>query len=325
VLAGGLAPFELLERSGVSFDPSLREPSEPLVEQGTGLTRALAVAFALSLAALAWAWFHADYYMLESEVRPTHAKHALLRPGRGAGLAFGIAATLLVGVNLLYLVRRSPRWRLRFGSLRAWMTTHVATGVLALICATLHGAMAPRDTVGGHALLALALLFATGAVGRYFYAWVPRAANGRELEIEEVKLRFDQLAEPADPIERGFVERVRAEAAALVRETQWRGSFLGRVRSLLDGQRELRRTLARLADEGRREGLPDERVRETVLLARRAHRTALAAAHLEDLRAVLNTWRYAHRWVAALMLALLVLHVVWVLSYGAFLREGAAP
>ena len=31
------------------------------------------------------------------------------------------------------------------------------------------------------ALGAFAVLLVTGAVGRYFYAWIPRAANGREL------------------------------------------------------------------------------------------------------------------------------------------------
>ena len=70
------------------------------------------------------------------------------------------------------------------------MTSHVATGILAFLCATLHAAMNPRDTVGGHAFLALFVLLVTGAIGRYFYAWVPRAANGRELELEEVKLRL---------------------------------------------------------------------------------------------------------------------------------------
>ena len=46
-------------------------------------------------------------------------------------------------------------------------------------------------------------------------------------------------------------------------------------------------------------------------------------AHFEDLRAVLNTWRYLHRWVAALMVLLVVVHVVYALSYGGYF-EGAA-
>ena len=57
----------------------------------------------------------------------------------------------MVAANLLYLVRRAPRIPFRFGSLQVWMTSHVATGILAFLCALLHGAMEPRNTVGGHA------------------------------------------------------------------------------------------------------------------------------------------------------------------------------
>ncbi|MFN0241984.1 MAG: NAD(P)-binding domain-containing protein [Planctomycetota bacterium] len=322
VMAGGVAPFEVLERSGVSFDPALREAPPPVVEQGSGLLPALGIAFALSLLALAWAQWHSDYYGLPSDARPTDVKHELLRPGRGAGLWFGITAAALVVVNLLYLLRRSQALRFTFGSLRGWMTSHVATGILALLCATLHAAMAPRDTVGGHALLALALLLVTGAIGRYFYAYVPRAANGRELEIEEVKLRLEHMIESGDKSQRGFVLRVQQEISDLVRARQWKSSFFGRVLALVGGRRDLERLLARVADEGGRAGISAAQLQEMLLLARRAYGTAIAAAHYEDLRAVLGTWRYVHRWIAVLMVTLIVLHVVYVLSYSASVSDG---
>lgn len=321
VMAGGIAPFALLERSGVSFDPELRAPAEAVTEQGTGLVPALTIGFALALVTLAFALWNSDYYSLSMELRPADSAHALLRPGRGLGLVFGITAVALVLVNLLYLLRRDARLGFTFGSLRTWMTSHVATGILALLCAVLHSAMAPRDTAGGHAFAALTVLLVTGAIGRYFYAWVPRAANGRELEIEEVKLRLAALTGDAAQGQGRYVERVRREVEALVHAHQWQSSFFGRVRALVLGQRELDVLLKRLAVQGEREGVPPERITETIVLARRAHRTTLAAAHIEDLRAVLNTWRYLHRWVAALMVVLIVLHVVHALNYGELLGE----
>jgi len=54
VFAGGTPPFEVLERSGVSFDPAQRGDVEPLVEGGSGLTRALLVALLLALGIAAW-------------------------------------------------------------------------------------------------------------------------------------------------------------------------------------------------------------------------------------------------------------------------------
>ena len=321
VLAGGTAPLEILSASGVSCDPSLRPAPAPIVEQGTGLMPALGLGLGLALAALLWALWHADYYLLPIEARPAAVKHLALRPSSGWGLAFGVLATVLVAANFLYLARRAGWWS--FGSLKAWMTSHVATGVLAILCATLHGAMDPRDTAGGHALLALTLLFVSGAIGRYFYAWVPRAANGRELALEEVRAELERLGAGWATGQQVFAARARATVDALVAARQWRGTFLGRLGGLVGGERALRRALDGLAREGRASGLAEHELAPVLALARTAWRAATAAGHLEDLRALLSTWRWLHRWVAVLMVALVVLHVVYSLSYTSILRGGA--
>ena len=198
IMAGGVPPFELLERSGVSFDAEHRPPQDPVREQGTGLIRALSAALVLALITLGYALWHSDYYTLSTAERPTHDKHAFLRPGMGIGLGLGIASVVMIVANLAYLLRRSPAIKFRLGSLQLWMTSHVATGILALLLAMLHGAMSPRDTPGGHAFWALAVLLVTGAIGRYFYSYVPRAANGRELELAEFKNRLGRMSEEWD-------------------------------------------------------------------------------------------------------------------------------
>lgn len=321
VMVGGIPPIDLLERAGVSFDPALRPAPRPIEERGTGALRALAIGFGISLTALLWAVWHGDYYLLEGVQRPTHDKHIALRPGMGVGLALGVTASTLILVNLLYLVRRSPRFTFRWGSLSGWMTSHVATGILAFLTALLHSAMDPQDTVGGHALWALAVLIVTGGIGRYLYSYLPRAANGRELELEEIRLRLRGLTENA--ADGDFATHARDEVAGLTERRQWRGSFVGRLFALVGVRLDLRRTLARLEAEGRAQGIAASEVRDTLALARRAHGAALAAAHLEDLRAVLNTWRYLHRWVAALMVLLVVMHVVYALTYSSILGGGA--
>jgi hypothetical protein len=201
------------------------------------------------------------------------------------------------------------------------MTSHVATGILAFLCALLHGGMIPRDTPGGHAFWALAVLLVSGAIGRYFYACVPRAANGRELELAEVRVRLARVSEAWGQGQRAFNERARKEVGALIEARQWRGSFAGRVLALLGVTSDLRRTLLRLEQEAARQGIAQQEIRDTLRLARTAHRTALMVAHFEDLRSVLGTWRWLHRWVAALMVLLVVLHVVHALMFGAFLGE----
>jgi thioredoxin reductase len=318
VMIGGQAPLELLERSGVSFDPARRPGVTTVAEQGTGLQRALTIGLVLTLGALCWALAHADYYLLPLPMRPTHADHAWLRPGMGFGLGMGIACAGLIVLNLLYLLRRNARPALQVGSLKAWMTSHVATGILALLCATLHAAMAPRASTAGHAWQALVVLLVTGAIGRYVYAAVPRAANGRELDLFELKQRLGRMAAEWDGGQRRFREAARARVSACIEARQWRSGVLGRIAALVGAQFERRRLVRELRALGAAEGVAADHVEETVELARRAHRTALAAAHFEDVRALLNSWRYLHRWVAALMVLLVVLHVIYALTYGTF-------
>ena len=51
------------------------------------------------------------------------------------------------------------------------------------------------------------------------------------------------------------------------------------------------------------------------LIARRAYRLSLMVTHYEELRALLSSWRYFHRWLALLMVLLTVAHVATALRY----------
>jgi thioredoxin reductase/Pyruvate/2-oxoacid:ferredoxin oxidoreductase delta subunit len=322
VMAGGTPPIAQLEAAGVSFDPSLRAPAPELGEQGTGLVRALGAGLAVALFGLAFALWHRDYYLLPMLERATHHKHDLLRPGLGLGLWLGIGSIALITANLAYLVRRSPRFRFQFGSLANWMTVHVATGVLALLTAVMHSGLEARDTPGGHALWALVAIFATGVVGRYLYAWVPRAANGRELELAEVNGRLARLAEGFDRVDPRLAALVRDEIGGLVERRQWHTSLPARLLALVGAESGLRRLVRRVREEGVASGLATDQIDEVVALARRAHRSALATAHLDDLRGLMASWRWLHRWGAVLLVALVALHVVYALAYGAHLFGG---
>jgi len=325
VQIGGTPPLPLLRAAGVSFDPARHPPPRRPTATGSGWQPALLAGLAIAVLTAAFAFWHRDYYDLPLAERPTHAKHGWLRPGRSLGLAFGIAALVLVVVNLLYLLRRARRLGFTFGSLRAWMTSHVATGTLALACAVLHAALAPRDTPGGHAFWALLLLVVTGAIGRYFYAFVPRAANGRELELGEVKQQLTAASEALT----GAGGRLAAFAAQEIRELsarrQWRASFLGRVLGLLRGHRDRRVLRARLRAQAQTLGASEEDLATTLALAERAHRAVHAAAHFEELRALLSTWRWLHRWVAALLVLLVLVHLLNALRYGQLWAASAPP
>ncbi len=318
ILAGGIPPFSLLEKCGISFDPADRKAVAAPTESGSGIVKALVWALALAALILVWSLWHGNYYNAPSHLRSEHPDHGMLRPSHRLGLAAGIAATVAVLANLAYLLRRSRRIPLSVGSLRHWMTLHVATGIAGFLFAMVHGGFQVRDTAGGHAIMAMGVLITTGAIGRYLYAFIPRAANGRELALEEVQARLAGLDGEWDGDHPEFRHRVRGEVARLIAEGHWSRSLQRRLLAALTSQRRLREAVKNMRAEGLAAGVPAHRVDNVLHLAHRAHRTALAAARYEELRGMLSGWRYLHRWVALLFVLVLGIHVVTALRFGSF-------
>jgi thioredoxin reductase/Pyruvate/2-oxoacid:ferredoxin oxidoreductase delta subunit len=309
LMLGGEPPFAMLAQAGVSFDPEAQPEQVQPVEQGPGLRLALVVA-ALAGAALflAW-WLWRDYYSADLLARRERGEHTWLHSAHGFGLAAGVTAVAMMFANLAYLLRRAPAFPLRWGKLRDWMNVHVATGLLALIFACFHTAFVPRDTPGGRAFWGLIFLVITGAMGRYLYSFVPRAANGRELALEEARQRLQESTQAWSEVHADFGEQARAEIAQLLDRARWRGGFLGSLRGLLRTQSDLHQALRRLRVRGIVADLHPQELEEVLAVARQAHRNALVAAHYGDLRSLLAGWRYFHRWVSLLVVGLVLIHV----------------
>jgi thioredoxin reductase/Pyruvate/2-oxoacid:ferredoxin oxidoreductase delta subunit len=324
VMVGGIPPLETLQQAGVSFDSGLRARPPIVAEKSAGLLPALLGAFGLALVALVWTLALQDYYGLARAARPDSTWHAWLAPSKRLGLFFGCAGLFSIAANLAYLGRRANWISARFGSLQTWMSAHVASGILALLLVLLHAGLAPQSTAGGHALCALVVLVSTGAIGRYLYAYVPRAANGRELALEEIQGALAALASEWDAGQRGFGERVRSEVQRLVESGRWHGTWIQRAFDVWYGQRRLQAALSRLRAEARAEGLPELQLAALLDLARRAHRAAWMAAHYEDLRGLMASWRYLHRWVALLLVLLVGVHIAAALRYTDLLVLGGS-
>jgi thioredoxin reductase/ferredoxin len=316
VFAGGTPPFPLLEAAGVSFDPAARPAAPATTDRGNGLLAALSLTLAGTLALLAFGLWHGDYYLLSPDQRADAPQHALLGPRGAVGLAAGVAAVALFAVNLLYLLRRARIGSRLPGSLRSWMSVHVGTGLFAFLCVALHAGFHVRDTVGGHAFLTLLVVVAAGVVGRWFYAFVPRAASGRQQGLEEIGAQVAALSGEWDVHGRGFGGEVRAQVEALAGGAQWRRGFVARVLGLLGSQLRLRLRLRGLRRRGLADGIPAAEVAHVLALASRAHRLALQLAHYEEVRGVLSSWRWLHRWLALVMVLLTAVHVATAAGYG---------
>lgn len=316
VFAGGVPPFALLEQGGISFDPKDRPDPVQTAEESRGLLNALAFVLFFAVAMLAWTQLFGSYYQLPVSLRVVSPHHMFLRPGGPFGLGFGLFACVLFVFNLAYLVRRSLKWGQRIpGTLQKWLASHVFTGLFALLCVLVHSGFVFKDTAGGHALIALLVVVLAGCVGRYLYAFVPRAANGAEAGLDDLRAQLATLSSEWDKYGRQFGHDALKEIDALASSGRWSGNLFARIYMMITGQLRMRAFVRRLREKALRANLSAEDIQQFEGLVRGTYKLTLQTIHYEELRSVLSLWRYYHRWLALLMIILAAIHIYTAVSF----------
>ncbi len=316
VFAGGEPPFDLLKRAGVSFDPARRPKAPATTDNSTPLIWATSLLLLLAASSLVWLMAHQDYYTASIAHRTINADHKALRPAGTFGLSAGLLAVSLFAWNLTYLARRNASFgRLLPGSLRFWMASHVFTGLGSFLFVIVHAGFTYRITVGGYAFIALGIVLIAGLIGRYFYAIVPHAANGREMDLDELRARLAHLATTWDKSSRGLGRTVRDRIESLVQNERWRPSLFARAAQMFASHARIRRIMRDLQNDPTLKDIPASEREELMQLAKRSHRLAMQIAHYEEIRTVLSTWRFIHGWLALLMVLFVAAHVVTAVRY----------
>ena len=127
-----------------------------------------------------------DYYKLSSLDRPFSPKHHLLRPSGPIGLYIGIFGVLLFAGIFLYPIRKHWPWLATKGSTRHWLDIHVLMGLTAPFIIASHSTLKFRG-IAGMAFWIMFAVSASGVVGRYLYAQIPRSLNTAELSLREIQ------------------------------------------------------------------------------------------------------------------------------------------
>src|SRR5712692_9312347 len=143
----------------------------------------------------AFAVYGFDYYTLGSGERPFSPKHALLRPSGAIGVNLGVFGVLLFFLIYLYPLRKKWGWLGRQGNSRHWLDFHVVLGTAAPLVIALHSSF-KFGGIAGMAFWIMTAVTASGFIGRYLYAQIPRSLNAAELSFQEIqaveaKLRWE--------------------------------------------------------------------------------------------------------------------------------------
>lgn len=156
-------------------------------------TRVWIASLAAATVILGVAAFGADYYSLPLAERAVSAKHDLLRPSGAIGLRLGMFGVFLFFCLYMYPLRKKWRWLAKFGKTKNWLDFHVLFGITAPLVITLHSSLKFQGIAGVAYWLMIAVM-ASGIVGRYLYAKIPRSLNSAELSLDELELTARQLA-----------------------------------------------------------------------------------------------------------------------------------
>jgi hypothetical protein len=149
------------------------------------------LAFATNLAIFIYGF---DYYKLSAVDRPFSPKHHLLRPSGPIGLYLGfVGVALFIGI-FLYPIRKHWAWLASKGSTRHWLDIHVLMGLTAPFIIAFHSTLKFRG-IAGIAFWIMFAVSASGVVGRYLYAQIPRRVTTTELSIKEVQELQENLAQ----------------------------------------------------------------------------------------------------------------------------------
>jgi hypothetical protein len=253
------------------------------------------------------------FYRLDLAGQTVHPDYRALNPAGTLGHGYGMVGTLLIALNLLYLLRRRfaaylPRW---IGEMKTWLNLHVFTGLTGSLLILFHSAFQLRTAIATVTSVALGIVVVTGLIGLYLYALVPKAG---------LKPLKDRLAEIA-PLLPGLVKCVEefvrsAPVTRLPADASFLRTVLTVPRWVLEA-RARRRGMAKAAwgDKLLRvvaQTDPDF-ARDLV-----AELGVLAAAEIDTHAgsAVVRSWRSLHRFLALLMLVSVSVHIGVAWYYG---------
>jgi hypothetical protein len=282
------------------------EPSAESAARGSWrlhlLLFVLFVCGALALAVRGW-----EFYRLSIGQRVDHPDFRVLGPGSNLGQGYGIAGTVLILTNLLYLVRRRFA-RLSVGSLRAWLDVHVFTGLFGGMLVIFHSAFQVRNSVAVVTVASLSVVIVTGLLGRYLYSLSPKPDL----------VRLQQSLNLLNAIGPGMGDVLR-ERVALVAPTEppLRPSLLAVLAKLPSYWRELRQRRAVIDHIVAH--YAQYSASELALLSKPlAECTRIYSAEVRATAAgvVLKSWRGLHRFAALLMLLLVAMHIGVAWYYG---------
>ncbi|MEJ2204057.1 MAG: hypothetical protein P8170_08100 [Gemmatimonadota bacterium] len=256
-----------------------------------------------------------DYYLLPADARAFSELAPLFAPTGLVGHGLGIVGSAMIALGVIgYTLRKRVALLSRLGSLRTWLKVHIFLCTLGPFLVLLHTTFKFGGIVS-IAFWSMAVVVASGVLGRYVYVRIPKTVNGRFLGLEAVRERATQLT-------RHIAQRsglAESEVDAVL--APWEGAPSGRglvsavafaLAEDVRGARHVRHVGSYL----RSRGVPRDVRRQVLKLAREQRSLRQQALFLLPFQRLFRYWHVLHLPLATVMFLVLAVHVTVSVLFG---------
>lgn len=241
----------------------------------------------------------------------------LTHGGSAAGVTYGVLGTLAI-LLLLYFGVRKRSYKSTWGTLEAWLQSHLYLGLLAAALILCHTGFRFQDKVAVAAFAVLLAVVASGVWGALAYTAVPRRLTEVEGDLTPEKMagQLNQLGRTMARLAAGRSEAFRGVCAGLLAEMApgrlagWR-LLLGAGRARKGGD-EAAPWAAHLA---RVPAAEQEDLRQLLVLARQRRELHQRLLAQQRYRNLLDVWLYLHVPLSLALVALVAAHLLAVFYF----------
>jgi hypothetical protein len=203
----------------------------------------------------------------------------------------------------LYSVRKRFRFARKWGNLNVWLSAHIFLGIAGPVLVLFHSVFKFSGIVA-IAFWSMVLVVASGVVGKYIFALIPRSLSGMELnriemEAEEIGLTFE--IRKLLPARHPFWQRL----ADIENETSSRPRMehLHLIFEPAKLRRQLKHMLGNSSDLDRRQR------KKLITLVVKRHMIHHKAKLLQDTLQMLHYWHLVHQPFVIIMFLILLIHI----------------
>ncbi|RME01080.1 MAG: hypothetical protein D6812_08665, partial [Deltaproteobacteria bacterium] len=253
-------------------------------------------------------WVGRDFYFATPMTRQANPALRVFEPSGMWGRTLGILSLLCMVTNFLYFIRKEFAFMKNRGNIRTWMHIHVFSGLMSGVFVLFHASLLLRNAFGLLLYLSIGIVIATGLIGRYIYAFVPRDPRGRPLTRLSLQSLVERMEREYRDLFRGLqaitpIERIFEEEHDLAPSLPglfyrlviwWPGRYISLLRFIRNAQREL--------DDPKKK-------REFGRFSREIFKLHFQMDLLPHLKRLLGIWRSGHAILAFFLFFLVIAHV----------------